>query len=55
MPKGYWIVRVDVKDEEPVNDMSLVIIQSSRNSADAIWSARKSLRSLKAPRVLCMS
>ena len=34
------------------NDMPLVIMQSSRNSAGAIWSAHKSLRFLKAPRSL---
>jgi hypothetical protein len=38
MPKGYWFVRVDVKDEEPAKRYVAGNIQSSRNSADAIWS-----------------
>ena len=55
MPKGYWIVRVDVKDEEPVKRYVAGNHAIFEKFGGAIWSAHKSLRFLKAPPVLYMS
>lgn len=55
MPKGYWIVRVDVKDEEPVKRYVAGNHPIFEKFGGRYLVRAQKLRFLKAPPVLCMS
>ena len=55
MPKGYWIVRVDVKDEEPVERYVAGNHPIFEKFGGRYLVRAQKFAFLKAPPVLCMS